>query len=228
MEETIKRLISRFWPTGVLFLGGFVLIIYIALGFLYFQQGAKQGELEEQIVQLSAVVARPFPSSEELQAEYEERNSSLAPITDVDAIAMLVSIAEKSGIDTNPDSDKFQVRSGSFDQAVVGGNAYQLLSFRDITVQGDYDNVMAFISDLDSGETLKTMVLKWVTIRQIEVQVRSEEPEEVESSGEESEGAEGSSEESEEVESSSAEPEIKTKIETVATLDVDIYIKPEE
>ena len=208
MEETIRKLITRFWPTGALVLGGFLLIIYIAFGFLYLQQGAKQGELEGQIAQLSAVVARPLPSSEELQAEYEERNRSLTPITDIDAIAMLVNIAEKSGIDTNPDSDKLQVRSASFGKAVVGGNTYQLLSFTDIKVQGDYDNVMAFISDLDSGETLKTMVLKWVTIKQIEVQVRSEE--------------------SEEVENGSEEPTIKTKIETVATLDADIYTKLEE
>jgi len=224
MEETIKRLLSRFWPTGVLFVGGFILIIYIAFGFLYLQQGAKQGELDEQIVKLAAVVARPLPSSEELQAEYEEYNRSLAPITDSDAIAMLVSIAEKSGIDTNPDSDKFLVRSATFDQAVVGENTYQLLSFRDIKVQGDYDNVIAFISDLDSGETLKTMVLKWVTIKQIEVQVIREEPETEPETGPETEPETGPETEPE------TEPETgpETKIETVATLDVDIYTKPEE
>jgi hypothetical protein len=51
---------------------------------------------------------------------------------------------------------------------------------------------MAFISDLDSGETWETMVLKRVTINRVEV---------------------------------TGEGEERTRTETKATLDVDLYTK---
>jgi len=173
--ESIKKLLNRFWPTGGLLLGGLLVIIYIAFGFVYLQQGPKQKDLEEQITRLTLVVTRPLPSSEKLQAEYEDINSSLAPMTDSDAIALLVGIAEENGIDISEGSSLFRVRSASFSQVQVGGGDYQLLSFKNIYVQGDYDNVMAFISDLDSGKTLKTMVLKRVATTETEVQFIGEE-----------------------------------------------------
>ena len=77
-------------------------------------------------------------------------------------------------------SEEMEVEGGqaecSSSNTAVGEGKYQVISFRDIMVQGDYDNVMAFISDLDSGETLKTMVLKRVTIKPIEINVAGEEP----------------------------------------------------
>lgn len=173
--ETIKNLLTRFWPTGSLLLGGLLVIIYIAFGFVYVQQAPKQKEVEGQITRLTLVVARPLPSGEELQAEYEEVNSLLAPMTDSDAIARLVGIAEENGIDISQGSGIFRVPSASFSQMKVGGGDYQLVSFRNIYVQGDYDSVMAFISDLDSGKTLKTMVLKRVVTTETEVQFTGEE-----------------------------------------------------
>ncbi len=173
--ESIKKLLTRFWPAGGLLLGGLLVIIYIAFGFVYMQQGPKQKELEEQITRLTLVVARPLPSSEELQAEYEKVNSLLAPRTDSVAIAKLVGIAEESGIDTSEASNLFRVPPASFSQVKVGGGDYQLVSFRNISVQGDYDSVMAFISDLDSGTTLKTMVLKRVVTTETEVPFTGEE-----------------------------------------------------
>ena len=158
--ETIRNLITRFWPSGGLFLGGFILIIYIALGFVYLQQGGQQKEFEEQIASLSLIIARPLPSVEKLQAEYDEVNTALAPMTNRAAIAMLVGIAEESGIDIAPDSGKFRVPSAAFSQANMGGGTYRVLSFSGIRVQGDHNSVTAFISDLDSGKTLETMVLK--------------------------------------------------------------------
>ena len=171
--ETIKNLITRLGPSAGLFLICFILIIYIAIGFLYFQQGAKQRDLEEKIVNLTAVVSRPVSSDEELQAAYDNVTSNLAPLTDSAAIAMLVSIAEQSGIDIN--SDKFRVPSATHSTAKVGGGTYQLISFRNIQVQGDYDDVMAFISDLDSGTTLNNMVLKKAAISQQIVPLSAEE-----------------------------------------------------
>ena len=173
--ELIKKLLTRFWPTGALFLIGFVVIIYIALGFVYLQQDPQQEELRGQITKLSLILARPLPSIEELRAEYDNVTSLLAPMTDKAAIAKLVGIAEESGIDVALDSGKFRVTPANFSQVKVTGGTYQLLSFRGITVQGDYDNVTAFISDLDSGKTLGTMVLRKVTTEEVEVKYMGEE-----------------------------------------------------
>jgi len=173
--EIIKRLIARFWPTVTLFIGILLLIIYVGFGILYLQQGAQQRELEEQIVQLGAVVTKPLLGGEELQAEYEEAGRALAPMTDSAAIALLVSIAQENGIDVHSDTGKFRVPTATFSKKIVGGGNYQVLFSNNIHVQGDHDDVMAFISDIDSGKTLKTMVLTSVITRQIEVGVSVEE-----------------------------------------------------
>ena len=201
--EVLKNLLIRFRHSGVLLLSGIFLIIYIAFGFVYWQQGVQQRDLEGKTTNISLILAKPLASEEKLRADYDEVNSALVPMTDSDAIAMLVGIAEKSGINTGPDSDKLIVPSATPGEEKVGGGTYQVLSFKNISVQGDYGNVMAFISDLDSGETQETMVLKRVTINQIEITVEGEE---------ETEGEE--------------EVEIGTRIEAKATLDVDLYTKP--
>ena len=201
--EVIKDLLIRFGQSGVLVLIGFFLIIYIAFGFVYWQQGSEQKELEEQTTKISLIVARKLPSEEKLQAEEDEANSALTMTdveisideditTDAKAIAILVGIAEKSGIDVTPDSDNLIVPSAAVREEKVGEGTYQVFSFKNISVQGDYDDVIAFISDLDSGETQKTMVLRRVDIRQIEVKGEGEE---------------------------------ETRTETNATLDVDLYTK---
>ena len=207
--EVIKNLLIRFRQSGVLVLIGFFLIIYIAFGFVYWQQGSEQEELEEQSAKISLIIARPLPDEEELQEEYDKVNLSLALMTDIEisddedittdakAIAILVGIAEKSGIDVSEGTDKFNVPSASprgGKEEKVGGGTYQVFSFNNVSVQGSYDSVMAFISDLDSGETQATMVLGRVDIRQIEVRGEGE-----------GEGV--------------------TTTETVATLDVDLYTK---
>ncbi len=167
--EVLKNLLVRFRHSGVLLLIGLFLIIYIAFGFVYWQQGAQQRDLEEKTTNISLILAKSLPSKEELRAEYDEVNLSLTPMTASDAIAMLVGIAEKSGINTGPDSDNLIIPSATLGEEKVGGGTYQVLSFKNISVQGDYGNVMAFISDLDSGTTQETMVLKRVTINRIEV-----------------------------------------------------------
>ena len=189
----MNALLARFRHSVALFLIGFFLIIYIALGFLYFQQGAQQKEFEEQIANVSLVVAKKLPDIKNLQEEYDKVNKFLAPITGSDALTILVGIAQKSGINVNPESGKLSIPPPTVSEKKVGDGSYQVLSFKNISVQGDYNRVMAFISALDSGEELNTMVLTRITTKQVEV---------------------------------IAEGEEETKIETVATLDVDIYIKP--
>lgn len=90
-------------------------------------------------------------------------NQALAPMTDQQAIATIVGIAEESGIDVA--GTGLRVPSASRRKVNVGTGSYDVLSFEGISVQGEYDDVMAFISDLESGKTLENMVLKRVGIR---------------------------------------------------------------
>lgn len=166
--ESTKNLLARFWPTGGIIIIGFIFIIYIALGLVYLQQNSKQKGLTQQITQLSAVLGRPLASSEELQQKYDDITINLTSMTDSEAIAMLVSIAEQSGIDISNESGKLRIPSATFRQETIGGNTYRLMCFRNVTVQGSYDNIMAFISDLDSGATKETMVLKKIAVNKVE------------------------------------------------------------
>jgi len=173
--EIIKNLITRLRRMGFLLLIGFLLIIYIAFGFVYLQQPLQQRELEEKSAKLSLIVAKPLRGAEELQAEYDEANRALAPVTVKAALDIIVGIAEKSGIDTDPDAGKLHIPSATFSETKVGESNYQVLPFRNIQVQGDHDSVMAFLADLDLGKTLKTMVLKRVATIRVEVPFTGEE-----------------------------------------------------
>ena len=167
---------------GLLFFVGIIVIVGVALGIVYMQQGARQRELGEQINKLSLTLLKQLPGAEELQIEYDEINRSLTPLTregDLDIVGyidIIVGIAEESGIDVDPESGKIKIPPQNMvGEETVGEGNYQVLSFTNIMVQGDYDNVMAFISSLESGKTLETMVLKEVATSQIELKVGDEE-----------------------------------------------------
>jgi len=163
--EYIRNLFSRYWATSSLLIIGIILIIYIALGFIYFQQGPKQQGVQEQIDQLTAVLSRPLPDIAELQAEYDKVTTLLIPKDPKDAIALLVGIAHKNGIDVSEEAGKFLIPSaGNPTSVTIGSNTYQVLSFDNILVQGEPDNVTSFITDLDTGDTLDIMVLTKVIL----------------------------------------------------------------
>lgn len=140
---------------------GVCVIVYVGLGSVYIQQGPKQKDLEGQIMKTMVVVNKPLPSMEDLQAKYDDVNEALAPMEIPEALAAIVEIAEKSGIDVSPESRKFQINPpGRSGQKKIGEGTYQVLAFNNIKAQGDFDAVMNFVSDLDNGATLKTMILK--------------------------------------------------------------------
>jgi hypothetical protein len=165
--EIIRNLLTRMRRTGVLVIIGFILIIYISLGFLYWQQGAQQTESTAQINKLSAVLDKPLSPITELQAECDNVTRALAPMTDIDAIDTLLSIAKKSGINTDENAGKFSVPPVTTGSRNVGSGNYRLLSFKGISVSGNYTDVMAFIIDLDSGKTLENMVLTAVILNKV-------------------------------------------------------------
>ncbi len=172
----MRNLIARLRRMGFLILVGVCLIIYIGLGIIYVQQGVKQKDLEKEITKVSIIVSKPMPSAEKLKAEYDEVNRSLAPLAAPVVLDIIVGIARESGIDVDPASGKFNISPpGNPATQKVGEGSYQVLALKRIQVQGDYDSVMAFISDLDSGKTLETMLLKGVNISQTELKVKAEE-----------------------------------------------------
>jgi len=166
----MENLLSRFGRTAGLLLIGLILILYIALGFVYLQQGTKQGDLQEKINQLSTVLSRQLASAEELEADYERVTNALAPMEEKALLDTLVSIAEDSGIAVDKESGQFNIPApGKPVERKLGEGSYQVLSFNNIRVEGARESVMAFISNLDSGETLPTLVLKRVNISHITV-----------------------------------------------------------
>ncbi len=174
----MENLLARIRRMGFLIVLGLCLIIYVGLGIIYVQQGPKQEDLEDQINKTLLIVNKPLPSMKELRAKHDEVNLALAPLEVPDTLKMIVSIAKESGIDVDPESGKFRIPAPSKPRTQkMGEGTYQILSFDRINAQGDYDDVMAFIADLDSGKTLETMVLKRVEVSQIEILFRDEEAE---------------------------------------------------
>src|SRR3990172_3411623 len=146
--ERIKALIARFGRIIFLFFMGIILIIYVALGVLYMQQAPQQRDLADQMNKLSAILRTPLTSIDPLNAENEAIYKKLAPLSDAEAIAMLVNLAKTSGIDVTEGVRKFQIPIPSRSTVSVGSGSYQLLSFKGIFVQGAPDKIASFISTL--------------------------------------------------------------------------------
>lgn len=157
----MQIILAKIRRVGFIVVLGVCVIVYIGLGSVYIQQGPKQKDLEGQIMKTMLVVNKPLPSMEDLQAKYDDVNEALAPIEIPEALAAIVEIAEKSGIDVSPESRKLQINPpGRSGKKKIGEGTYQVLAFNNIKAQGDFDAVMNFVSDLDNGATLKTMILK--------------------------------------------------------------------
>ncbi|MFC1874466.1 hypothetical protein ACFLYX_04105 [Chloroflexota bacterium] len=176
--NVLKGIFERFWASGSIIIGGFLLIIYIAFGILYVQQGIEQKSTQKKVDQVNAVLVRPLATAEELEAKVAAINDALKPIKGTEAVAVIVSIAQLSGIDVSVESGKLQVSpvsDGQFKSVKLGGGNFQVLSINNIRLQGSRDNIMAFLSDLDAGTTLENMVLKKVSIVEVDVPYTGEE-----------------------------------------------------
>jgi hypothetical protein len=161
---------------GFVVILGVSVIIYVGLGIIYVQQGPKQQDLEEQIRKTMLVVNKPLPSMEELQVKYDAVNEALEPMETPQALEVIVDIARKSGIDVNPESGKLRIGAlGTPQRKEMDEGTYHILTFGDIRARGEFDAVMNFISDLDTGNTLETMVLRRVNLGWVQVGLAEEE-----------------------------------------------------
>jgi hypothetical protein len=155
MMQRIKPLLARYSQTVFLFFLGLILIVYVGLGVLYFQQDPLQNKYQTQITGLTAILRNPLPDKKILEANLSDIDVALSSMGDNVTIAMLVSLAAKNGIDISEDSGRFVVPIPSHHN---GPGSYKIVSFSGIHVQGDYNNVMAFIGTLDSDEKLDTLI----------------------------------------------------------------------
>ena len=152
--DRIRYILKRFWPTGALFVIGFILIIYIACGILYLQQGAQQKGLEEQIVKLGLITSKPLPSGEALQAEYDAVSEALSPITLETALEIIVDIASQSGIDIDPYNYKFHIPPAKVEKAKVGEGGMKMNRSLISIISHDKELLVLFGGILLSGMVL--------------------------------------------------------------------------
>jgi len=163
---------------GFIVVLGICLILYAGLGIIYIQQGPKQKDIEEQISKTIGIVSKPLPDIKKLQAQYDEVNQALEPVTLTEALEIIVDIAEQSGINVDPTGDKFRIPPPPApEKRQSGERTYMVQAFNQVKVQGDYDSVMSFLADLDSGKTKETMVLRRVDVSQVEIRYPGEEGE---------------------------------------------------
>ena len=174
--ETIRSLISRLRNTGIPLIIGIILIGYIALGLVYWQQKSMQTTLEGQIAKISQVTSRPMASAEKLKADNKAVNDALASVGDEHAaVSLLVNIARKSGINVDTSAGKLTIPSPTLGTAKVGGDTFGLISFRTVSIVGSDSSVMSLLSDMDSGKTLESMVLKRAVVKYSNIPFTEEE-----------------------------------------------------
>ncbi len=166
----LRNLLARYGSMGVLIFVGFLLIIYAGLIFVYLQQDSKQAELQGQISRTEAIVNKEMSDPSKLEAAYEDVQNKLTPLTKDEAIALLVDIAARHGVDIDGEAGKLVIPPPSITigPGQVGGGSYQVMSFGEISIQGSYASVMALIGDLDAGATKETMVLTSLAIRPLD------------------------------------------------------------
>ncbi|MBL7126770.1 MAG: hypothetical protein ISS58_06155, partial [Dehalococcoidales bacterium] len=142
----MKELLTRIRRVGFMVVIGVCVIIYIGLGIVYLQQGPKQKDLEDKINKTMAVVSKPLPSMEQLQAKYDAVNEALEPMETPEALEVIVDIARDNGIDVEPEGGKFYINPPSAPKKTkMAQRTYSVLSFSNIRAQDDFDTVMNFI-----------------------------------------------------------------------------------
>ncbi len=179
--DIIRELLARVRRLGFIVLVGLIAIGYISLALVYWQQTNQQNTLEKNINQQNLVLSKPLASGDQLKDDYNrvtDNGSFLASIpNEKAAFAKIVEIAAKSGLHTAEAAGKLSIPGLSASNITLGGSTFEVLSFRGIRVQGDNVSVLAFLSDLDNGKTLETMVLKQVSIGYVQIPFTAEETE---------------------------------------------------
>lgn len=162
------ELLKRIQGLAFFIIIGIMLILVAGMVVVYLQQTSRQSELNGQIDQLSGTLANPAPDSSALKHQQDEVNQNLKipPIETI--IDTLLSIAEDSGIDTDPARGQFIIPAQILEQnSLVGAATYPMLAISNIQVAGSRDNVLGFVAALEEGSELPSLAIKAVVIRDL-------------------------------------------------------------
>lgn len=155
MKELTARLRSLAFPVAM----GLFLILIIAIGSVYLQQGARQREVRQEIAQMSLTALQAQRSAEELEAKFQRVQSDIpsADLKETDVYQVVLGIATRTGVEADISFQSETVRQ-------VLKTRYRVLMF-EVKAQGDNKAVRDFIETLDQGQLLlKTLVVEDLNI----------------------------------------------------------------
>ncbi len=151
MDRLIARIKALAAPIGL----GLFVIMAVAIGLVYFQQGGEQGDLRAEIDQQVRITSRARQSAEAIEARFQEVQDAIpsADLKETDVFEVVLDIAGRSGVAAS-------IRLQSLGTRKVGKTDYRVLTFT-VTGTGGAEEVDAFIEALDRGQTsLPTLVLE--------------------------------------------------------------------
>ena len=132
-----------------------------------------QKETEIKISQIKPVLSKELPSRAELEAEYNDVKLSLVSMTTDEVIPALVDIARDNGIDVSEEAAKFRIPIAGIGAGKIGDVPCGIVYFNGIQVQGEVDDVINFISDIQSGIDIEEKHVKTVTVTGISLSERT-------------------------------------------------------
>ncbi len=155
----MDRLIARIKALAAPIVLGLFVIMAVAIGLVYFQQGGEQGDLRAEIDQQVRITSRARQSAEAVEARFREVQDAIptADLRETDVYEVVLDIAGRSGVAAS-------IRLQSMGTKKVGKTDYRVLTFT-VTGTGGAEEVDAFIEALDRGQTsLTTLVVDDVKV----------------------------------------------------------------
>ncbi len=166
MAEQRQPLTARFWGLVMPILIGLMVIVLIGLAVFYFQEKRGQSALEEQITEYKNLINLYTEPTEELKSRYKEAEDVLHSTESTEDVTLAVlNLAEAHGFDVSAESTEISFGATGVKPEKIGGSNYDVITLQ-LTISGDHEKVMAFISDMDLMPTLKSLVVRSLTINQ--------------------------------------------------------------
>jgi hypothetical protein len=144
---------------------GLLLILYVALAAVYWQQRSQQGPILDQLTQLSRVVNRPREGLEGLKVQVIEARALIPQdLKETDVYPAIRALAAENGVVVKSQT------VGKETQDKTGDTVYRVIPFS-IQVGGEgvtYQQVVDFIANLETQHRLPTLVIDSAAISQSE------------------------------------------------------------
>lgn len=144
---------------------GLLLILYAALGVVYWQQRSQQGPMMGQLTQLSRVVNQPREGLEGLKAQMEEAQALIPrDLKETDVYPAIRALAAQNGLVVRSQS------AGKETQKKIGDTVYRVMPFtlgvggKDVT----YRQLVDFIANLETQRLLPTLLIDKASLSQSE------------------------------------------------------------